>query len=244
MVISPLGSGRASVVLGLSIPGGDLAGRRVDDGLSGCAGHRVARCGDWRDSGIRRLSQSAAAPSPDRSTAGFVVAVVIMFLVGGRNSVGGAVLRRGRLHADHGHGSGDSQAHQSNLHWLASARWGVLGASFAAALAALVFVGQIVGKWNEGGWVVLIHFQHADRCWRTLLLVVADRLSRTEADSSHRARQGARARHMASIVEWQSLKMQEYRYQLLLRILIGVTRVLSCSACDGRYAMSRARRRR
>ena len=26
----------------------------------------------------------------------------------------------------------------------------------AAALAAIVFVGQIAGKWQEGGWVVLI----------------------------------------------------------------------------------------
>ena len=30
---------------------------------------------------------------------------------------------------------------------------------------------------------------------------------------------------MASIVEWQSLKMQEYRYDLRSRVLIGVTRV-------------------
>jgi len=29
---------------------------------------------------------------------------------------------------------------------------------------------------------------------------------------------------MASIVEWQSLKMQEYRYDLRTRILISVTR--------------------
>ena len=27
-----------------------------------------------------------------------------------------------------------------------------------AVMAALVFVGQIVGKWEEGGWVVLISF--------------------------------------------------------------------------------------
>jgi hypothetical protein len=36
--------------------------------------------------------------------------------------------------------------------------WGSFGAGFAAILSGLVFVGQIVGKWTEGGWVVLISF--------------------------------------------------------------------------------------
>jgi len=44
-------------------------------------------------------------------------------------------------------------------HVVGAARaWGMFGASAAAALAALVFVGQIVGKWEEGSWVVLISF--------------------------------------------------------------------------------------
>src|SRR4030067_48667 len=34
--------------------------------------------------------------------------------------------------------------------------WGSLGATIAAVLAGLVFIGQIAGKWTEGGWVVLI----------------------------------------------------------------------------------------
>src|SRR4030067_1846554 len=37
-------------------------------------------------------------------------------------------------------------------------KWGSLGAGFAAILSAIVFLGQIVGKWQEGGWVVLISF--------------------------------------------------------------------------------------
>ena len=33
-------------------------------------------------------------------------------------------------------------------------------------LAALVFVGQIVGKWSEGGWVVLDLISHPGAAWR------------------------------------------------------------------------------
>src|SRR5574341_1540195 len=36
--------------------------------------------------------------------------------------------------------------------------WGSLGAGFAGVLSAIVFVGQIAGKWEEGAWVVLISF--------------------------------------------------------------------------------------
>ena len=37
---------------------------------------------------------------------------------------------------------------------------------FAAVLSGFVFVGQIVGKWQEGGWVVLISF--------SILIIVAN----------------------------------------------------------------------
>ena len=36
--------------------------------------------------------------------------------------------------------------------------WGAGIALFAAVLSGSVFVGQIVGKWEEGGWVLLITF--------------------------------------------------------------------------------------
>ena len=98
----------------------------------------------------------------------------------------------------------------------------------AAALAASVFVGQIVGKWAEGGWVVLITF--------TLLILMAHALlispiGYRDPEQIHRiVREKARVQGaMGSIVEWQSLKMQEYRY----RLLVGIPRFWSCSACAG-----------
>jgi hypothetical protein len=37
-------------------------------------------------------------------------------------------------------------------------KWGAFGATFAAALSFLVFIGQLIGKWHEGGWAALISF--------------------------------------------------------------------------------------
>jgi hypothetical protein len=95
--------------------------------------------------------------------------------------------------------------------------WGSLGAGFAAVLSGLVFVGQIAGKWTEGGWAVLISF--------SVLIVVANLvlispIGHREPKQIHRiVREKARVRGaMASIVEWQSLRMQEYRYAVLLAI--------------------------
>ena len=96
--------------------------------------------------------------------------------------------------------------------------WGSLGAGFAAGLSGIVFVGQIVGKWTEGGWIVLISFS---------ILVIAANLvlispiGYREPKQIYRiVREKARVQGaMASIVEWQSLKMQEYRYNLIITIV-------------------------
>jgi hypothetical protein len=106
--------------------------------------------------------------------------------------------------------------------------WGSAAAGFAAVLSGLVFIGQIVGKWEEGGWVVLISF--------SILVLVANGVLISpvgfrEPKQIHRiVREKARVQGaMASIVEWQSLRMQEYRYSLLVGIarffeLFGVRR--------------------
>jgi hypothetical protein len=120
-------------------------------------------------------------------------------------------------------------------------RWAAAGATFAAVLAAIVFVGQIVGKWEEGGWVVLISFSVLALAAHGLLL---SPLGAREPKQIHRiVRDKARVQGaMASIVEWQSLRMQEYRYQMLIGIarffeLFGVRRPLSLAppAAAGEY---------
>jgi hypothetical protein len=106
--------------------------------------------------------------------------------------------------------------------------WGSLGATVASVLAGVVFVGQIVGKWSEGGWVVLISFSVLAIAAHALLISPIGR--RTPVQIHRIVREKARVQGaMASIVEWQSLRMQEYRYKILVWIshffgLLGVHR--------------------
>ncbi len=106
--------------------------------------------------------------------------------------------------------------------------WGMNGALFAAVLSGIVFVGQIVGKWEEGGWVRLLTFS---TLFISAHLVLLSPIGYRDPKQIHRiVRDKARVQGaMASIVEWQSLKMQEYRYDLLVGIarfyeLFGVRR--------------------
>jgi hypothetical protein len=92
--------------------------------------------------------------------------------------------------------------------------WGSFGATIAASLAGIVFVGQIVGKWREGGWVVLISL--------SVLILMAHAILispigyRTPQDIHRIIRDKSRVQgQMGNIVEWQSLRVQEYRYRLL-----------------------------
>jgi hypothetical protein len=97
--------------------------------------------------------------------------------------------------------------------------WGSLGATTAAVLAGLVFIGQIAGKWTEGGWVVLISLSALVLIAHAILLSPA---GYRDPRQIHRIiREKSRVEGpMGNIVEWQSLRTQEYRY----RLLVGVAR--------------------
>jgi hypothetical protein len=172
----------------------------------------------WRDVAIGEIPEvvvyrNAQGTFTRSVTAGFIVALVIMFLVRARTSaavpyygigvfmpimVMGLAIRKHILATY----TGRTRA------------WGSRAAGFAAALAAFVFIGQVVGKWEEGGWVVLISFSLLVLAAHTLLI---SRIGYRDPKQIHRiVREKARVQgSMASIVEWQSLKMQEYRYHIL-----------------------------
>jgi hypothetical protein len=160
-------------------------------------------------------------------TIAFVVVIIITFIIRGNTSAGvpyygigvfmpimvmGFAVRKHILE----HFTGRKRA------------WGSFAAGFAGVLSGFVFVGQIVGKWQEGGWVVLISF--------SILVLVANLVLISpagfrEPKQIHRiVREKARVQGaMASIVEWQSLRMQEYRYSVLITFarffeLFGVRR--------------------
>jgi hypothetical protein len=108
--------------------------------------------------------------------------------------------------------------------------WGAGIALFAAILSGSVFIGQLVGKWEEGGWIRLITFT---TLFVSAHLVILSPVGYRDPKQIHRiVREKARVQGaMASIVEWQSLRMQEYRYSLLVGIshfwrLFGINRPL------------------
>lgn len=185
-----------------------------------------AQATEWRDVAIGEIPEVIVYRDPrgtfTRSvTITFGLAVLIMFLVRGQTThavpfygvgvfmpimVMGLAVRKHVLHTYTGK----------------KRFFGALGSSLAAGMAAIVFVGQIAGKWQEGGWVVLISFTILALAAHALLL---SPLGYREPAQIHRiVREKARVQGaMASIVEWQSLKMQEYRYSLRNILLVGIT---------------------
>ncbi len=176
-----------------------------------------AQATEWRDVAIGEVPELIIFRDPrgtfTRSvTITFIASVIIMFLVRGQTTVAvpfygvgvfvpiavmALAVRRHVLQ----HFTGRSRT-------LSAA-----GAAFAAA----VFIGQLVGKWHEGGWIALVSFSTLGVVAHLVLLSPSGYRG---AGQVHRiVRDKARVQGaMASIVEWQSFKMQEYRFRLLLGI--------------------------
>src|SRR6266511_477597 len=186
-----------------------------------------AQATEWRDVAIGEIPEAIVYRDPrgtfTRSvTITFGLSVIIMLLVRGQTTVAipfygvgvfmpimvmGLAVRRNILE----HATGRAR------------KWGAIAAAFASILAFTVFLGQLIGKWHEGGWVALISFTILGIAAHLMLL---SPLGYREPIQIHRiVREKARVQGaMASIVEWQSLRMQEYRHSLRGKILIGVTR--------------------
>jgi hypothetical protein len=175
----------------------------------------------WRDVAIGEIPEivvyrNRAGTFTRSVTAGFIVALIIMFLVRAEQSAAVPYYGIGVFMPIMVMGFAIRQ-HILRTFTGRKRFWGALGAGFAGTLSGLVFVGQIVGKWQEGGWVVLISF--------SLLILGAHAILISPAglrgpEKIHRiVREKARVQgSMASIVEWQSLRMQEYRYNILVWI--------------------------
>lgn len=173
----------------------------------------------WRDVAIGEIPEVVVYRNPQGTftrsvTAGFIIAVGLMLLVRGKTSVAvpfygvgvfmpimmmGFAVRKHILATETG---------RKRL-------WGSRLAGGVGGLAAAVFIGQIAGKWSEGGWVVLISFSILILAANALLI---SPIGKRDPEAIHRiVREKARVQGaMASIVEWQSLKMQEYRYEVIM----------------------------
>jgi hypothetical protein len=182
-----------------------------------------AQATEWRDVSIGEIPEVVVYRDPrgtfTRSvTITFGVALLIMLLVRGKTTaavpyygvgvfmpimVMGLAMRQHVLRTVHGK----------------LRKWALAFTTFAAGLGGLVFIMQIIGKWGEGGWVVLISFSILALSAHLMLLSPAG--YRVPSQIHRIVREKARVQgSMASIVEWQSLKMQEYRYN----ILVGISR--------------------
>ncbi len=195
----------------------------------------------WRDVAIGEIPEVVVYRNPKGTftrsvTAGFIVSILIMFLVRGEISLAvpyygigvfmpimvmGFAIRKHILQTFTGK----------------ARKWGAFGAGLAAVLSGIVFVGQVVGKWSEGGWVVLITF--------SLLILTANLLlispiGYRDARQIYRiVREKARVQgSMASIVEWQSLKMQEYRHTLRNHLLVFITRFYELFGVRDQFVMN------
>ncbi len=186
----------------------------------------------WRDVAIGEIPEIVVYRNPQGTftrsvTAGFVIAVGLMLLVRGRTSVAVPFYGVGVFMPIMVMGFA-IRKHIQKTSTGQKRVWGARAAGGVGILAAIVFVGQIVGKWTEGGWVVLITFSLLVLLANTLLL---SPIGQRDPKTIHRiVREKARVQgSMASIVEWQSLKMQEYRYTMLISLskffgLFGIRR--------------------
>jgi hypothetical protein len=186
----------------------------------------------WRDVAIGEIPEVVVFRNKQGTftrsvTAGFVISLLLMVVVQGRVSAAVPYYGIGVFMPIMVMGLAVGR-HVWKTHSGRRRFWGATGAYFAAGLSALVFVGQIAGKWQEGGWVVLISFSALILAANLLLI---SPIGRREPSQIHRiVREKARVQGaMGSIVEWQSLRMQEYRYSILTAVagffeLFGVRR--------------------
>lgn len=180
-----------------------------------------AQATEWRDVAIGVIPEVVVKRDMrgtfTRSvTITYIVAVVIMLLVRGKTSLAipfygvGVFLPITAM--------GLAVRRHVRTHYTGRIRvWGSIAASIAAGLAIAVFFGQLIGKWHEGGWVALIGFSVL--ALAAHLALISPTGHRDPVQIHRIVREKARVQGgMASIVEWQSLRMQEYRYSIILKI--------------------------
>jgi hypothetical protein len=167
----------------------------------------------WCDVAIGVCKRNAKGTFTRSVAATWIFAIAIMFLVGGNTShaipfygvgvflpigiMGLAVRRHLLLRPNH-----------ARIHMI-----GAKAATVAASIAAVVFFSQLFTRWEDGGWVRIFTFVSLFAGAHFILMSRYGQ--RTPEQITHIVRERARAQGgMADIVEWQALKMQEYRYTL------------------------------
>jgi len=184
-----------------------------------------AQATEWRDVAIGEIPEIIVYRDKHGTftrsvTITFGVAVIIMFLVRGQTTLAVPFYGVGVFMPITAMGLAVRRHILKNYSGKVR-RWGSLAAGFSAVLSITIFLGQLIGKWKEGGWLALVSFSVLALAAHIMLI---SPLGFREPKQIHRiVREKAMVQGaMASIVEWQSLKMQEYRQSLLSRISYSV----------------------
>lgn len=186
----------------------------------------------WRNVAIGEIPETVVYRNPKGTftrpvTAAAIAAIIIQLLVRGKTSAAvpyygvgvflpiSAMALAMRQHVLH-NATGRART------------WGLIGTTSATFLSFFIFIGQITSKWHEGGWVVLISL--GVLIIMAHLLLISPYGYRTPVDIHRIIREKSRIEgKMGNIVEWQSIKFQEYRFQILILVshfweLFGVRR--------------------
>ncbi len=189
----------------------------------------------WRNVAIGEIPEVVVYRNPKGTftrpvTAAAIITIVIQFLVRGNTSTAIPFYGVGVFLPITIMGLAMRRHVQLNLKGRART-WGLVGTTFSVFLSSLILVGQIVTKWHEGGWVVLITMGMLVLISYTILVSPAG--YRDPQDIHRIIREKSRVEGaMGNMVEWQSLKMQEYRYKVLTAVadfmaIFGVMKPLS-----------------
>jgi hypothetical protein len=186
----------------------------------------------WRNVAIGEIPEIVVYRNPKGTftrpvTAAAVAAIIVQFLVQGKTTLAVPYYGVGVFLPIMAMGLA-LRKHIQQTYTGSKRFWGMALSTFAATLAGFIFIGQIVGKWEEGGWIVLITLSALIVMAHALLI---SPLGYRNVSAIHRIiREKSRVQGpMGNIVEWQSLRTQEYRYSLLVLIsrfweLFGVRR--------------------
>ncbi len=188
----------------------------------------------WRNVAIGEIPEVVVYRNPKGTftrpvTAAFIAAVIIQFLVRGETTLAVPYYGVGVFMPIMAMGLAIRKHILTNSTGRKRA-WGSFGATVAAVMAGFVFIGQIAGKWTEGGWVVLISLSVLVLMAHAILISPIGYRDPNQIYRIIRTKSRVQG-PMGSIVEWQSLRTQEYRYSILAAIarfweLFGVRRPL------------------
>ncbi|MBN1535303.1 MAG: APC family permease [Anaerolineales bacterium] len=188
----------------------------------------------WRNVAIGEIPEFVVYRNPKGTftrpvTAAVIVAIIIQFLVRGKTSTAVPFYGVGVFLPLTAMGLAVRKHIVLNVKGK-HRKWAIGAATFVTGLGAFTFIGQIIGKWAEGGWVVLITLSILIFMAHAILISPVGYRDPNQIYRIIRTKSRVYG-PMGTIVEWQSLATQEYRYRILVAIskfweLFGVYRPL------------------